>query len=230
MKTVFILFDSLNRSALSCYGGQIQTPHFDRLASRAALFDTHFAGSLPCMPARRDMQTGRLNFLHRSWGPLEPFDDSFAARMKTAGVYSHLVSDHYHYFEDGGAGYHTRYDTWEFIRGQEYDTWKAKVSPPIQDYKKRYSEQSYDPETKQCLDSVRSPIKGKCSSYQECRILPTDFTINPIIWRIDRVTEHKCPSDAPIFDPSSLQCIKQTITSCGNLHAILSLIHLNFLS
>ena len=90
--------------------------------------------------------------------------------------------------------------------------------------------QFYDPETKQCLDSVRSPIKGKCSSYQECRILPTDFTINPIIWRIDRVTEHKCPSDAPIFDPSSLQCIKQTITSCGNLHAILSLIHLNFLN
>ena len=29
------------------------------------------------MPARRDMQTGRLSFLHRSWGPLEPFDNSF---------------------------------------------------------------------------------------------------------------------------------------------------------
>ena len=29
------------------------------------------------MPARRDLHTGRLNFMHRSWGPLEPFDNSF---------------------------------------------------------------------------------------------------------------------------------------------------------
>ena len=48
-------------------------------ASRGArvTFDNHYVGSLPCMPARRDMQTGRLTFLHRSWGPLEPFDNSF---------------------------------------------------------------------------------------------------------------------------------------------------------
>ena len=70
MKTLFILFDSLNRSALGAYGGSIPTPNFDRMASRSAVFDNHYAGSLPCMPARRDMQTGRLNFLHRSWGPL----------------------------------------------------------------------------------------------------------------------------------------------------------------
>ena len=138
MKTIFILFDSLNRSALSCYGGRIHTPHFDRLASRAALFDNHFAGSLPCMPARRDMQTGRLNFLHRSWGPLEPFDDSFAASMKAAGVYSHLVSDHYHYFEDGGATYHTRYSSWDFIRGQESDPHIAMVEPPLERFRNAY--------------------------------------------------------------------------------------------
>ena len=132
MKTLFILFDSLNRSALGAYGGSIPTPNFDRLASRAAVFDNHFAGSLPCMPARRDMQTGRLNFLHRSWGPLEPFDDSFAAQLKSSGTYCHLVSDHYHYFEDGGATYHTRYSSWDFIRGQESDPWAAMVQPPIE--------------------------------------------------------------------------------------------------
>ena len=53
------------------------TPNFDRLAERAVTFDSHYVGSMPCMPARRDMQTGRLDFLHRSWGPLEPFDNSF---------------------------------------------------------------------------------------------------------------------------------------------------------
>ena len=82
MKTVFVLFDSLNRKALSCYGGKdIPTPNFQRLADRSVVFDNHYVGSLPCMPARRDLHTGRLNFLHRGWGPLEPFDQSFAAQL-----------------------------------------------------------------------------------------------------------------------------------------------------
>ena len=82
MRTVFVLFDSLNRLALGAYGGKaIATPNFDRFAKQAVTFDKHYVGSLPCMPARRDMHTGRLNFMHRHWGPLEPFDDS-AARIK----------------------------------------------------------------------------------------------------------------------------------------------------
>ncbi len=77
MKAVFVLFDSLNRHMLSPYGGtRIPTPNFDRLAARARVYDRHYVGSMPCMPARRDMLTGHLSFLHRSWGPLEPFDNA----------------------------------------------------------------------------------------------------------------------------------------------------------
>jgi arylsulfatase A-like enzyme len=139
MKTVFVLFDSLNLKALSCYGySSIHTPNFKRFAERAVVFDTHYAGSLPCMPARRDLHTGRLNFLHRSWGPLEPFDNSFASILSKSDVYTHLISDHYHYWEDGGAVYHNRYDSWEAIRGQEWDKWKALVEPPLERYREQY--------------------------------------------------------------------------------------------
>jgi arylsulfatase A-like enzyme len=87
---------------------------------------------MPCIPARRELHTGRYNFLHRSWGPLEPFDDSMPEMLKESGVYTHLVTDHQHYFEDGGATYHTRYSSWEFFRGQEGDAWKGQVAdPPI---------------------------------------------------------------------------------------------------
>ncbi|MEK9571841.1 MAG: sulfatase-like hydrolase/transferase, partial [Paracoccaceae bacterium] len=55
MRTIFVLFDSLNRSALGCYGGSIDTPNFDRLAAKSTVFDNHYIGSMPCMPARRDM-------------------------------------------------------------------------------------------------------------------------------------------------------------------------------
>ncbi len=104
MKAVILMFDSLNRDYLSVYnGGRTETPNFDRLAKRSVKFTNCYAGSLPCMPARRDLHTGRYNFLHRSWGPLEPFDDSVFERLAHAGIHTHLVSDHYHYWEDGGA-------------------------------------------------------------------------------------------------------------------------------
>ena len=37
------------------------------------------------------------------------------------------VTDHHHYWEDGGATYHTRFKTFEFVRGQEGDWWKGDV-------------------------------------------------------------------------------------------------------
>ncbi|MFH5182559.1 hypothetical protein ACHHV8_07915 [Paenibacillus sp. TAB 01] len=50
-----------------------------------------------------------------------------AELLKENGVYTHLTTDHNHYFEDGGAAYHTRYNSWEFARGQEGDPWKGEV-------------------------------------------------------------------------------------------------------
>jgi len=144
VRTIFVLFDSLNRRALEAYGGTaIATPNFARLARRSITFDNHYVGSLPCMPARRDMHTGRLNFLHRGWGPLEPFDNSFAALLNGSGTYSHLISDHFHYWGDGGATYHNRYDTYEFIRGQEGDPWKAMVQPPWDRWREMYHPQQF---------------------------------------------------------------------------------------
>lgn len=149
MKTVFVLFDSLNRHLLGCYGGKrFPTPNFDRLAARSKLFEHHYVGSLPCMPARRDMQTGRLSFLHRSWGPLEPFDNSFPELLRASGTYTHLVTDHYHYWEDGGATYHNRYDSYEFVRGQEADAWKAMVQPPWERFKEMFHDSQYSEEGK----------------------------------------------------------------------------------
>ena len=131
MKAILLLFDSLNRHLLSPYGCDwTLTPNFQRLAQHTILFDRCYVGSMPCMPARRELHTGRYNFLHRSWGPIEPFDDSVPEMLKQSGVYAHLISDHQHYWEDGGATYHTRYTSWECVRGQEGDPWKAQVRDP----------------------------------------------------------------------------------------------------
>ncbi len=130
-RAVMVMYDSLNRRMLPPYGAEnVHAPNFSRLAEQTALFENCYAGSMPCMPARRELHTGRYNFLHRSWGPLEPFDDSMPELLQQSGVHTHLATDHQHYWEDGGATYHNRYSTYEFFRGQEGDRWKGHVRDP----------------------------------------------------------------------------------------------------
>ena len=104
MKAVMVMYDSLDRNFLSPYGCDwTHTPNYDRLSEKATRFDNFYVGSMPCMPARRELHPGRYNFLHRGWGPLEPFDDSMPELLKKSGIYTHLCTDHYHYWQDGGA-------------------------------------------------------------------------------------------------------------------------------
>jgi len=132
MKAIMVMFDTLNRHMLQPYGCDwAHAPNFERLAKKSVTFDNCYIGSMPCMPTRRELHTGRYNFLHRSWGPIEPFDDSMPEILKNSGVYTHLISDHFHYWEDGGATYHNKYSSWEAIRGQTGDHWKGQVKDPV---------------------------------------------------------------------------------------------------
>jgi arylsulfatase A-like enzyme len=127
-RCVVVMYDTLCRHFMPTYGNEwVKAPNFERLAKRSVQFQNYYVGSMPCMPARREMHAGRYNFLHRSWGPLEPFDDSMPGMLHSHGVHSHKVTDHQHYWEDGGATYHQRYSTFEFVRGQEGDKWVGDV-------------------------------------------------------------------------------------------------------
>ncbi len=135
MRTVTILLDSLNKHFLTCYKDRpFRLPAFERLAAKSHVFDNHWVGSLPCMPARRDLFTGRLEFLERGWGPLEPFDVTFIKQLKNKDVYTHMITDHYHYFESAGNHYCQQFDTFDFIRGQEFDQWQGDVEKDIKFY------------------------------------------------------------------------------------------------
>jgi arylsulfatase A-like enzyme len=128
MKAIFIVLDTLRRDYLTAYGNTwVHSPNITRLAQRGITFDNHWVGSLPCMPARREFMTGRYNFLYRGWGPIEPFDDTLPVELRKRGVFSHLLTDHDHYFELGGENYHTAFNTWEFFRGTENDPWASLV-------------------------------------------------------------------------------------------------------
>jgi arylsulfatase A-like enzyme len=134
MKALFIILDTLRPDYLQPYGSSwVLTPNIARLAERSVVCDNHWVGSLPCMPARREFMTGRHNFLERGWGPLEPFDDvlpNLLRQLKPKGTFSHLITDHYHYFYLGGEGHNNSFDSWHFERGQESDLWVSRVDAP----------------------------------------------------------------------------------------------------
>ena len=128
MRSILFLSDTFNRRFMQIYDASgLKLPNLERLAAKSVTFDNHWTGSAPCMPARRDIMTGRLNFLERSWGPIEAFDHTLPQILRTAGVSSRMLTDHYHYLEIGGENYIQMFDSWEMIRGQEWDPWVSRL-------------------------------------------------------------------------------------------------------
>ncbi len=124
MRTIVLMLDSVNRRFLKCYGSKEPaiTPNIDRLAQRGVVFDNHWVGSSPCMPARRDMFTGRLSFLECPWGGIQPCDDTLPRALRKNNIFSHMETDHFHYAEMGGENYMNQFTSWHLNRGTEHDT------------------------------------------------------------------------------------------------------------
>lgn len=119
----------------------VPTPNMDRLARRGTVFDNAWCGSTPCMPARRDIYTGRYEFLERGWGPLEDHDldlprqvsgppnQSLSWQLEQGYPVSYMVTDHFHLWEQGAGNYHMGYTGFDFVRGHEADAWKTDPIP-----------------------------------------------------------------------------------------------------
>ena len=76
---VFIMLDTLGFNYLGCYGNDwIKTPHIDRFAQNATLFENAYTEGLPTIPCRRAMMTGRFTLPFKGWGPLEHDDTTIA--------------------------------------------------------------------------------------------------------------------------------------------------------
>ncbi|MDO8683102.1 MAG: sulfatase [Armatimonadota bacterium] len=137
MNVILILIDSLNRHYLPAYGCKdVKSPNIDQLAQKGVVFTNHIIGSAPCMPARRELMTGRREFMFRGWGALEPFDAPIARELREAGAVTQMVTDHYHYWENKAHGYIEHFDGCEMIRGHEFDFWKTERQPNEPDWVK----------------------------------------------------------------------------------------------
>ncbi len=169
MNVIMILCDTLRRDHCGPYhqgrplsevtgDGQpdwvVPTPNLDRLAARGTVFDNCWCGSHPCMPARRDIYTGRYEFPFRGWGPLE--DDDRDLPREVSGLpnrslalgqrVSFLSTDHFHLWEKGSGNYHMGFSGFEFIRGIEGDAYRTDpidVPLPSERYRKHGTERHF---------------------------------------------------------------------------------------
>ncbi|MBN1807737.1 MAG: sulfatase [Planctomycetes bacterium] len=142
MNIVLVVFDSLRKDAIGAYGsppwGKVHTPNFDRFASESLMFQAMYPESLPTLPTRRALYTGRRVYpFHNSnfnlkgdfvgapgWGPIPEDQPTLAERLKEAGYRTALIADVYHMFKPS-KNYWRGFDQWTFLRGQEKDPMRS---------------------------------------------------------------------------------------------------------
>jgi arylsulfatase A-like enzyme len=138
---IVVVSDTLRASALGCYGNTVvQTPHMDRFAEHATRFTRAYPESLPTIPVRRTLHTGRRAFPFRDyhplkwdivtlpgWQPMSNDEDTVAENLAAAGYQTGFVTDTLPYFAPG-LNFTRGFWQWEFVRGQQQDRWKSPYS------------------------------------------------------------------------------------------------------
>jgi arylsulfatase A-like enzyme len=133
MNVVVVVCNSLHLGFLGAYGNSwIETPHLDRLAAEAVVFDHHFPENLTTIPTRRSWWTGRYGFHdpELGWTPLRPDELILPDRLWNHGVRSALVSD-VPYLREPGHGFGRGWDEVVWVRGSGYDPLVPEADPRL---------------------------------------------------------------------------------------------------
>lgn len=146
---VLVIFDTLRRDALGCYGtppdwGAIRTPNLDAFARESVRFTRAYPEALPTLCARRTIYTGIRTFpfhngdfrhikgdfvgIAPGWGPIPEAQTTLAETFEQAGFRTGLVSDLYHEFKPS-KNFWRGFHQWTFIRGQEADAARSGPWP-----------------------------------------------------------------------------------------------------
>ncbi len=150
MNIVLVVFDSLRKDCVGCYGGapfwgKVKTPHLDALAKESLMMTRVFPESLPTLQVRRSLYTGQrvypfinADFHLRGdftgagatpgWGPIPEEQDTLAELLQKNGYRTGLFSSVYHMFKPS-KNYWRGFNQWTFIRGKESDRYRSGPLP-----------------------------------------------------------------------------------------------------
>jgi arylsulfatase A-like enzyme len=138
MNIILVIFDSLRKDCVGVHGsppwGKVYTPHFEALAKESLVMKRAFPESLPTLPTRRAIYTGRRVYPFHGgdfrlkgdfvgapgWGPIPEEQPTLAEMLREAGYRTGLIADVYHMFKPS-KNFWRGFDQWTFLRGQETD-------------------------------------------------------------------------------------------------------------
>lgn len=144
MNIIHIGTDTWRTDHLGCYGStKVRTPNLDSLAAEGVVFENVYAEGLPTIPHRRVVWTGKGILPEAEWRPLSPNDVTVPELLKKAGYRTGLIADLYHMFQPG-MNFHRGFDSWDWVRGQENDSWRSGPRSSI-DIKKHVLEHLITP-------------------------------------------------------------------------------------
>lgn len=142
MNIVLIVLESLRKDCVNAYGqppwGKVHTPHLDAFARESVMFTRAYPESLPTLPARRALYTGRRSYSFSKgddrqagdsldipgWGAIPADQDTLAEMLKAAGYRTGLIADVYPMFEPS-SNHWRGFDQWSFVRGQQCDPYRS---------------------------------------------------------------------------------------------------------
>lgn len=142
MNIILVVLDSLRKDCVECYGqpywGNVRTPRLNALAEESLVMDRAFPESLPTLPTRRALYTGRRVYPFHlgdfrlkgdfvgapGWGPIPEDQPTLAEILSQSGYTTGLISDVYHQFKPS-KNYWRGFNQWTFLRGQETDSYRS---------------------------------------------------------------------------------------------------------
>ena len=140
---VVVVSDTLRAGDLGCYGSaHVQTPNMDAFAATATRFTRAFPESLPTIPVRRALHTGRRAYPFRDyrpvpwdivylpgWQAMDNHEDTVAENLAAAGYHTGFVTDTLPYFAPG-FNFQRGFYQWVYVRGQQQDRWQSPYAVP----------------------------------------------------------------------------------------------------
>ncbi|MBD3292125.1 MAG: sulfatase-like hydrolase/transferase [Armatimonadia bacterium] len=133
---VYVMTDTLRTAYLGCYGNEaVRTPNIDRFAAWSVMFTRAYPESLPTIPVRRAIHTGRRAYPFRDYAPV-PWDivylpgwqamdrteDTLAENLANVGYHTGFVTDTIPYFAPG-FNFQRGFWQWNYVRGLQQDRW-----------------------------------------------------------------------------------------------------------
>jgi arylsulfatase A-like enzyme len=133
-----IVADTLRADVLGAYGDrEVATPNLDAFAAEAASFTAAYPESLPTIPVRRALLTGRRAYPFRDyrplkwdivylpgWQPMENDEVALAERLAAAGYHTGFVASTLPYFAPG-MNFTRGFWQWHYARGLQQDRYRS---------------------------------------------------------------------------------------------------------